>query len=317
MALTKQQMELKKTGFLPQKQKDMFSLRIKITGGQVAADLLPKLQQIANQYGKGYVHLTSRQSIEIPFIKLEDVPAVRQALAEGDMEASGTDACVRTITACQGSAVCGSGNIDTTDLAMKIEERFGGRELNHKFKIGITGCRNNCLKAEENDLGIKGAMTPLWNKADCVYCGACDKRCPVDAIYVDRETKTLTYDAEKCVHCGRCVRICPKSAWEGKPGYLVYFGGLFGNMITQGEKIYPVVYDEIQLFAIINQTLLFFKEHGKKGERFHHTLERVGWDAFYQHLHDVLPLPQIKRSVGRMVNNGVIDRRRWRSQRLK
>lgn len=280
MALTKQEMQLKRTGFLPQKQKDFFSLRIKVTGGQVDARVLPSLQAIAEQYGKGYVHLTSRQSIEIPFIHLEDVAAVRQALADCGMEVSGTDACVRTITACQGNAVCGSGNIDTTALAMKLEEQFGGRELSHKFKIGVTGCRNNCLKAEENDFGIKGAMTPQLKENACIYCGACAVRCPADAITVDPGSKTLTYDADACVHCGRCVRICPQQAWTGKSGYLVYVGGLFGNQIVRGESIFPVIYDEDVLFALIERTLTFFRENGKKGERFYLTLERVGWDAF-------------------------------------
>ena len=99
MALTKEQLQLKKTGFLPQKQKDLYALRVSVTGGQVDAKHLTTLQEIANQYGKGYVHLTARQSVEIPYIHVEDVPAVRQALAEAGLAPSGTDACVRTITA--------------------------------------------------------------------------------------------------------------------------------------------------------------------------------------------------------------------------
>jgi dissimilatory sulfite reductase (desulfoviridin) alpha/beta subunit len=35
-----------------------------------------------------------------------------------------------------------------------MDRRYFGKELSHKFKIGITGCKNSCLKAEENDLGI-------------------------------------------------------------------------------------------------------------------------------------------------------------------
>ena len=45
---------------------------------------------------------------------------------------------------------------------------------------------------------------------DCIYCGACQKRCPADAIVVTREPKTWTLDPYKCIVCGYCVEACPK-----------------------------------------------------------------------------------------------------------
>ena len=94
--------------------------------------------------------MTSRQGIEIPFIKVEELAEVKEALSKGGV---GTGVCgprVRTVTACQGSEVCPSGCIDTYTLAKELDERYFGRELPHKFKFGVTGCQNNCLKAEEN-----------------------------------------------------------------------------------------------------------------------------------------------------------------------
>lgn len=44
----------------------------------------------------------------------------------------------------------------------------------------------------------------------CVYCGVCAKKCPVDAITVDREAKAWAVDADTCVNCGTCVASCPK-----------------------------------------------------------------------------------------------------------
>ena len=48
----------------------------------------------------------------------------------------------------------------------------------------------------------------------CVYCGICAKRCPQDAITVDRKTQTWEVDEEKCTKCGTCVAACPKKALE-------------------------------------------------------------------------------------------------------
>ena len=147
--------ELKKGGFMRQKQKDNFSMRLKSVGGHFTAAQLATVQQVAEQYGKGYVHLTSRQGIEIPFIQLADIDNVKKTLLAGGVQVGVCGPRVRTITACQGNAVCPSGNINSYDIAVKLNERYFGRELPHKFKFGVTGCQNNCLKAEENDVGIK------------------------------------------------------------------------------------------------------------------------------------------------------------------
>ena len=93
---------LKKGGFMRQKQKNNFSLRLRVVGGNLTAKQLAKIAEVAENFGDGYVHLTSRQSVEIPFIKLDDVENVKAALAEGDVEPGVCGPRVRTITACQG-----------------------------------------------------------------------------------------------------------------------------------------------------------------------------------------------------------------------
>ena len=62
---------LKKGGFMRQKQKGYFSLRIQVVGGNLTAENIKAVSEVAEQYGKGYVHMTSRQGIEIPFIRFE------------------------------------------------------------------------------------------------------------------------------------------------------------------------------------------------------------------------------------------------------
>ena len=61
---------LKKGGFMRQKQKGCFSLRIAVVGGNLTAENIKTVAEVAEKYGHGYVHMTSRQGIEIPFTTL-------------------------------------------------------------------------------------------------------------------------------------------------------------------------------------------------------------------------------------------------------
>ena len=182
---------LKKGGFMRQKQKGFFSLRLQVVGGNLTAENIKTVAEVAEKYGKGYVHMTSRQGIEIPFIRFEDIEEVREKLAEGGVKPGVCGPRVRTITACQGNAVCPSGCIDTYELAKELDAHYFGRELPHKFKFGVTGCQNNCLKAEENDLGVKGGMQVTWVPEKCINCGVCEKACREGAIHCTEQGITI------------------------------------------------------------------------------------------------------------------------------
>lgn len=267
---------LKAGGFMLQMQKNNFSLRLRCVGGTVTAEQLATITEVANKYGKGYVHLTSRQGIEIPFIKLEDIDAVKEELAKGGVQPGVCGPRVRTVTACQGGVCCPSGCINALDIAEKLDARYFGRELPHKFKFGVTGCQNNCLKAEENDFGVKGGLVPNYVEEACINCGLCAKVCRNSAITI--ENGEIKLDRTKCNYCGRCVKSCPTEAWQGESCFIVSFAGTFGNSIQKGTELLPVITDEDTLFRVADAAINFFAEHANPGERFAKTLDRVGWD---------------------------------------
>jgi len=273
---------LKNGGFMRQVQKDSFSLRLKVVGGNLTAQQLITIAEISKKFGNGQVHLTSRQGVEIPFIKLSDTENVKAELEAGGVNTGVCGPRVRTVTACQGCEICPSGCIETYPLAVEISERYFGRELPHKFKFGITGCMNNCLKAEENDLGIKGGYTVEWVKDRCTLCGVCAKACREGAI--TQTSDTIEVDSDKCNYCGRCVKSCPFDAWNYEPAYLVSFGGTFGNFIAKGEEIMPIIRDKGELFRAADNALSFFDKYGKPGERFRLAIEREGWDKFKEEI---------------------------------
>ncbi len=278
--------ELKSNGFMQQRQENYFSMRLKNVGGHFTAEQLGTIKVVAEIFGAGYIHLTSRQGIEIPFIKFNDIPAVKATLAAGGVEVGVCGARIRTITACQGNAICSSGNIDTLKIARELDRRYGGRELPHKFKIGVTGCANNCLKAEENDIGIKGGAEPNWIPEKCIFCGACKKICPAGAIEINRAEKIWAINRDKCINCGRCVKICKAAALNCETGFIISFGGRYGNKISVGKKILPLIKDEQTLYRVIEATLNFFNERAKMGERLSLTFERLGAEEFTEKIRE-------------------------------
>lgn len=275
---------LKKGGFMRQKQKNNFSLRLAVVGGTLTAKNLKKIAEVAEKYGDGHVHLTSRQGVEIPFIKLDQIDEVKAELAKGDCVPGVCGPRVRTVTACQGNQICPSGNIDSYHIAQELDKRYFARELPHKFKFGVTGCQNNCLKAEENDVGVKGASIVEWDESACIMCGVCVKACREGAITMDGDK--LTLDKDKCNYCGRCNKACPTDAWKSETGYIVSFGGLFGNRIHKGEEIVPVITSEEQLFRVTDAAIQFFDDHANPSERFQYTIERVGVDKLKEVLRE-------------------------------
>ena len=69
---------LKKGGFMRQKQKGYFSLRLAVVGGNLTAENIKTVSEVAEKYGRCYVHMTSRQGIEIPFISFEDIEDLKE-----------------------------------------------------------------------------------------------------------------------------------------------------------------------------------------------------------------------------------------------
>ena len=96
------------------------------------------------------------------------------------------------------------------------------------------------------------------------------------------EDNKIKVDESKCNYCGRCVKACPTDAWDAKSGYLVSFGGLFGNRIYKGEEILPVIESEEDLFRVTDAAIQFFDDNANPSERFRFTIERVGEDKFIE-----------------------------------
>ena len=127
-------------------------------------------------------------------------------------------------------------------------------------------------------------MNIEYKEDDCISCGVCVKACRQDALkMVDGK---IELDAQKCNHCGRCVKSCPVDARKGTPGYIVCFGGTFGNNIYKGEELLPLIPDKETLFRVTDAAINLFEKNANPCERFRKTLQRVGEEDFRSQLKD-------------------------------
>jgi dissimilatory sulfite reductase (desulfoviridin) alpha/beta subunit len=146
---------LRVRGALIEKSKEHFVIRLGLVGGSCDPELLRGAAELAERFGNGSVHLTTRQSIEIQNVPEE---LIHDALVHMDtlgLPSANSGERVRTIVACPGHPVCRFSTGDTQSLAQSIHSHFRNYEgLHTKVKISITGCPNSCAKPQENDIGI-------------------------------------------------------------------------------------------------------------------------------------------------------------------
>ena len=272
--------ELKKGGMMRQAEAGLFSVRLHVVGGRLATPQLRAIQDAADRFGRGEIHLTSRQGVEIPFVPQDSLSVLKEFLAPSGVGVGVCGPTVRTVTACQGCRVCPSGVINSPELAEAVDRELYGKPVPHKFKVGISGCVNNCMKAEENDAGIKGWIEPRWEKSACDFCGICEAVCPSKAIVISAGDGRLVIDPELCIGCGDCITSCPSGSMREKSrGYRIFAGGKFGRRPSLGKRILGVLRTKEEAMEAILAVLDFFRIHGKPRERFGDTLQGTGYPA--------------------------------------
>ena len=287
--------KLKKNAFRVSKVRGIGASRIRVPGGYLNAEVLGMVQEIAQEYGNGYVHLTTRQGFEIEGIRLEDMDEINEKLQPIieklgiNQEVPGTGypaSGTRNISACIGNNVCPFANFNTAELAKKIEDAVFPNDLH--FKIALTGCSNDCGKARMHDFGIIGMTMPQYDPSRCVSCQACMKGCKslsVDALRM--ENYKIIRDEEKCIGCGVCVTKCPTRAFtrSEKKYYKLTIMGRTGKKNPRLGEDFLVWADADNIIKIILNTYKFVDKYispnapGRK-EHIGYIIDRVGFEEY-------------------------------------
>lgn len=300
--------KLKKNAFRVTKERGIAASRVRIPGGRMDAKYLSDIQNIADTYGNGTVHLTIRQGFEIPgipFEKMSEVNELLQPIIEGmgiNQETPGsgyTSSGTRNIMACVGNSVCPYGCYDTTVFARKMEKAIFPNDLH--FKVAFTGCSNDCCKVRMHDFGIIGMTVPQFNTNRCVSCEACAKVCKKKSVGA---LKMVNYrpqrNDEKCIGCGECVLACPNMAWtrSGKKYYKLTILGRTGKKNPRMGEDWIKWINEESIIKIVQNTYEYVKEYidpkapGGK-EHIGYIVDRTGFEEFKEWALKDVVLPDI------------------------
>ncbi|OGV97714.1 MAG: hypothetical protein A3D97_05320 [Nitrospinae bacterium RIFCSPHIGHO2_12_FULL_39_42] len=255
--------ELKSGGFIKQRQKDLFTVRLRCPGGRIPVKKLKKIAEVAEKYGGEYVHLSFRQSLEIPYVNYKNFNGMIEELKEVDQSIASCGPRVRVPTACSGCEYNPNGLSDTQKMAKEVSEKFFGYRCNHKFKISFSGCPIDCARTNEMDLGFQGAVFPVWDEDPCTGCTICSSACLEGAITPHPETGKPIFNLSRCLYCSDCIRACPTGAWrQGKVGHVVRIGGRHGRHPLNGSVIAKFISDD-DVPKVIEGVLKWYEKNGE------------------------------------------------------
>jgi|SRR5271165_2320495 len=137
-----------------------YMLRIAIPYGTLSSKQLRKLAHVARVYDRGYGHFTTRQNLQLNWIKLSDMPAVLEELAEAGIHAMQTSGnCIRNITADQWGGVAPD-EIEDPRPWCEILRQWSTLHpeftfLPRKFKIAITAAPHDRAAIKVHDIGLR------------------------------------------------------------------------------------------------------------------------------------------------------------------
>ena len=137
---------------------DYAMVRIKLPAGEIYPHQFEKISQLSEQYSIGNAHFTTRESIQLHWVVLEDVSEILRNLAEVGMtsrEACGNS--VRNVMCSPLAGVCSNEKFDSTPYALATAKFFlrnpMTQALPRKFKFTFTCCEKHGM-ARIVDVGL-------------------------------------------------------------------------------------------------------------------------------------------------------------------
>ncbi len=136
-----------------------FMLRIRIPNGIATATQVHEIANLSAGLGRGVADVTTRQQVQLRWIRIEDVPEILERLQRVGLTTlqTGMDN-VRNVVGCPLAGLVRTELLDASAVVRAFTARIVGNRaytnLPRKFNVTITGCTENCTHAETQDLAL-------------------------------------------------------------------------------------------------------------------------------------------------------------------
>jgi sulfite reductase beta subunit-like hemoprotein len=153
-----------KHGIYGQRQQGVQMVRCKIPSGLATSRQVDQFARVAEEFGGGKGHITTRQNIQYHFVPLARVADLMHLLADAGL--TNREACyntVRNVTCCPWSGIARDEVFDVRPYAQRIAYAFLRKDLTgnlpRKFKFAFDGCAgHDCIMGAINDIGLRAVV---------------------------------------------------------------------------------------------------------------------------------------------------------------
>ena len=242
--------------FLGNIQKDgTYSVVPRMPGGEVTADGLIAVGQVAKKYGL-YTKITGGQRVDLFGARVEQLPAIwEELIAAGFESGHAYGKSLRTVKSCVGSTWCRYGVGDSVGFAIALENRYKGLRAPHKIKFGVSGCTRECAEAQGKDVGLI-ATDKGWNLYVCGNGGMKPRHAELIASSLDDATVVRYIDRFLMFYVRTAERLQRTSVWrENLEGGLDYL-----KQVVIEDKLGIAVELEAQMQHVIDTYACEWKE---------------------------------------------------------
>jgi len=248
------------------------------------------------------VHLTTRQTIEIPHLKPADLEKIAADLKKNTTPIGAEHDEVVNIVACPGTDRCKYANVDTIALARALDERFFGREeAEHDEVVNIVACpgTDRCKYANVDTIALARALDERFFGREepmkiRITLTACPNGCNnallneigiIGRVLPERIPGICTgcgscveycregairikngisvLNPDTCIQCGICVKSCPFDVIKAvHRHYQIRVGGRSGRHPKIGQELVLVEKEE-QVVEVVDKILYWIYRRGR------------------------------------------------------
>ncbi|MBM4126349.1 MAG: HEPN domain-containing protein [Nitrospira sp.] len=216
----------KRTNVIQQKQEGYVTAGLKLFMGDITAEQMLAVADLAERYSNGNLRTTINQNLVIRWIPEQQIEALYGDLGAQGLADPGAEL-VEDIIACPGTDTCGLGITSSKGLARALAEVFPAGRVPADLAgvdVKISGCHNSCAQHHISTIGLHGVGKRLGDHVAPHYelhlGGSVNGTAKIGQMTVKLPAKAVPAAITHLIDVYRRDRL----ANEGLPGFIARVG---------------------------------------------------------------------------------------------